>query len=166
MHPNPVDIHVGARIRRRRVLLGLSQEKLAHAIGLTFQQVQKYERGTNRVSASRLYQLAKVLGVPISFFFGDMSPEVSGKARGLAEAADPFDDDLLAQRVTLELVRAYHNIPEAATRRGVYKLVKAVAETAAAEEQGAGRQAPGKPAKRARRTTRKSPKPKRPAGRR
>jgi transcriptional regulator with XRE-family HTH domain len=163
----PVDRHVGARIRLRRRLRGLSMEKLGRATGVTYQQLQKYETGANRVSASRLHQLAKVLGVPISFFFDELPPEVSGRVPSLEQAADPFDDGLLARRVTLELVHAYHNIPEAATRRGVYKLVKALAETAAAEEeQGAGRRAPGKPAKQARRTTRKSPKPKQGAGRR
>ena len=141
--PNPVDVHVGSRIRLRRTLLGMSQEKLGKAIGLTFQQVQKYERGTNRVGSGRLYQLAKVLSVPISFFFDDMPPEVSGEAPGFAEVAEPFDNGLLNKRVTLELVRAYHNIPDAATRSYVYDLVQAIAE-AAAEEQGAGRAAPGK----------------------
>src|SRR5471032_288819 len=72
--PNPTDVHVGARVRLRRTLLGMSQEKLGDAIGLTFQQVQKYERGANRVGASRLYDLSRVLDVPVSFFFDDMAP--------------------------------------------------------------------------------------------
>ena len=165
MHPEPVDIHVGARIRRRRVLLGLSQEKLAQAIGLTFQQLQKYESGANRVSSSRLYQLANLLGVPISFFFDDMPPEISGRAPGPAKAAEPLEEGLLAKRETLEFVRAYHRIPDGETRRHVYDFVRAIAETTAAEKQGARRRAPGKRAKRARRTTRKSSK-KRPASRR
>ncbi len=164
MYPKPVDIHVGARIRRRRVLLGLSQEQVGHAISLTFQQVQKYENGANRVSSSRLYQLAKLLGVPISFFFDDMPPEISGRAPGPADAAESLDDGLLAKLETLKFVRNYHRIPDGETRRYVYDLVQAIAETAAAEKQGTGRRAPGKPAKPARRTTRKSPK--QPAGRR
>ncbi len=134
MYPEPVEIHVGARIRRRRVLLGLSQEQVGHAIGLTFQQLQKYEKGTNRVSSSRLYQLAKLFGVPISFFFDDMPPEISGKAPGPSEAAESLDDDLLAQRVTLELVRNYHRIPDREMRRYVYDLVQSIAETDAAEK--------------------------------
>ena len=158
MYPKPVDIHVGARIRRRRVLLGLSQEQLAHGISLTFQQLQKYENGANRVSSSRLYQLARLLGVSISFFFDDMPAEISGKAPGLSEAAEPLDPGLLAKRETLEFVRAYHRIPDGEMRRYVYDLVQAIAETAAAEKQGAGRRAPGKPAKQSRRMTRKSPK--------
>ena len=81
--PNPVDIHVGARVRLRRTLLGMSQEKLGEAIGLTFQQVQKYERGANRVGASRLYDLSRVLEVPVSFFFDDMPDEISSKCLNL-----------------------------------------------------------------------------------
>ncbi len=164
MHPKPVDIHVGARIRRRRVLLGLSQEQLAHGISLTFQQLQKYENGANRVSSSRLYQLANLLGMPVSFFFDDMPPEISGKAPGLSEAAEPLDDGLLVKLETLKFVRNYHRIPDGELRRYVYDLVQAIAETTAAERPGAGRRAPGKPAKQARRTTRETPK--RPAGRR
>ena len=127
LNPNPVDIHVGSRIRLRRTLLGMSQEKLGKAISLTFQQIQKYERGTNRVGSSRLYQLSRVLNVPISFFFDDMPPEVSGVgARGLAEAAEPFSEDLLTKRETLELIRAYHRITDTGVRRRVFDLVKAL----------------------------------------
>ncbi len=165
MHPQPVDIHVGARIRQRRVLLGLSQGQLAHGISLAFQQVQKYENGANRVSSSRLHQLARLLGVPISYFFDDMPPEISGRSSGLSEAAEPLDPSLVAKRETLELVRNYHRIPDGEMRRNVYDLVQAIAETAAAEKPGAGHRAPGKPAKQARRTTRKSSK-KRPTSRR
>jgi transcriptional regulator with XRE-family HTH domain len=125
--PNPVDVHVGSRIRLRRTLLGMSQEKLGKAIGLTFQQVQKYERGTNRVGSSRLYQLAKVLSVPISFFFDDMPAEVSGKASAFAEGGEPFDNGLLTKRETLELVRAYHRITDPSVRRRFFDLVKALA---------------------------------------
>src|ERR1700686_1182510 len=80
--PNPTDVHVGARVRLRRTLLGMSQEKLGDAIGLTFQQVQKYERGANRVGASRLFDLSRVLDVPVSFFFDDINPETAPAARG------------------------------------------------------------------------------------
>src|SRR6202012_596679 len=78
--PNPIDAHVGARVRLRRTLLGMSQEKLGEAIGLTFQQVQKYERGANRIGASRLYDLSRVLDVPVSFFFDDLNPEAAAAA--------------------------------------------------------------------------------------
>ena len=77
--PNPIDVHVGQRVRQRRTLLGMSQEKLAEAIGLTFQQVQKYERGANRVGSSRLFDLARVLDVPIAYFFEDMEANVAAK---------------------------------------------------------------------------------------
>jgi transcriptional regulator with XRE-family HTH domain len=151
-NPDPVDGHVGARIRALRTLRGMSMEKLASATGVTYQQHQKYETGANRVSASRLWQIAAALSEEVSFFFDDMPPEVSGKARERAEAAEPLDDDMLAKRVTLELVRAYHGIGDAETRHLVYDLVLAIAE-AAAGEQGTGRRAPGRPAKRAPQTS-------------
>ena len=126
-NPNPVDIHVGGRIRLRRTLLGMSQEKLGKAIGLTFQQVQKYERGTNRVGSSRLFQLAKVLNVPVSFFFDDMPTEVSGGHTGHAEPGKPFEHNPFTKRETLELVRAYHKIGDRGVRKRVFELVKAIA---------------------------------------
>src|SRR5512147_2967524 len=104
--PSPIDVHVGSRIRLRRTLLGMSQEKLGEALGLTFQQIQKYERGVNRIGASRLFDLARVLDVPIGFFFDDMSPELGGNAAnrsrgaafGFAEGQEGFEDDTLHRR--------------------------------------------------------------------
>lgn len=132
--PNPVDVHVGARIRLRRTLLGFSQDKLAQGLGLTFQQIQKYERGANRVGASRLYQLSRVLDVPVSYFFDDM-PTTAGDARraapGLAEAHEPFEADPLAKRETLELVRAYYQIRSPQTRKRLFELVKSLGKTEA-----------------------------------
>src|SRR5512145_1807794 len=91
--PNPIDVHVGSRVRLRRTLLGMSQEKLGEAIGLTFQQVQKYERGANRIGSSRLFDLARVLDVPVSYFFEDMAPGVQDKTpsklMGLAHPPAP-----------------------------------------------------------------------------
>jgi transcriptional regulator with XRE-family HTH domain len=128
--PNPVDIHVGARVRLRRTLLGMSQEKLGEAIGLTFQQVQKYERGANRVGASRLYDLSRVLEVPVSFFFDDMPDEISTKSvherREMSESPDPFDNDPMNRRETLELVRAYYRITDPTQRTRVFELVKSM----------------------------------------
>src|SRR6476620_12335762 len=99
--PNPVDVHVGSRVRLRRTLLGMSQERLGEAIGLTFQQVQKYERGANRVGASRLFDLSRVLDVPVSFFFEDMAPAVQPEERGgLAEAPERYDADPMLKRET------------------------------------------------------------------
>jgi transcriptional regulator with XRE-family HTH domain len=135
--PNPVDIHVGARVRLRRTLLGMSQEKLGEAIGLTFQQVQKYERGANRVGASRLYDLSRVLEVPVSFFFDDMPDEISAKSvherREMSESPDPFDNDPMNRRETLELVRAYYRITDPVQRKRVFELVKAMGVVPAAD---------------------------------
>lgn len=129
--PNPVDIHVGGRIRLRRTLLGLSQEKLAQGLGLTFQQIQKYERGANRVGASRLYQLAQVLDVPVAFFFDDMPASggglKDGPTDGLGEgAAEPFEGNPMARRETLELVRAYYRIEDPQVRRKLFDLAKSL----------------------------------------
>lgn len=128
--PHPVDIHVGARIRLRRTLLGMSQEKLGDALSLTFQQVQKYEGGKNRVGASRLFEISQILDVPIEFFFEDMSQETSTarSAGGTAPIAGvEFDRDPLAKSETLELVRAYYRIFDSRVRKKVFELTKAVA---------------------------------------
>ncbi len=104
--PNPIDVRVGARLRLRRNMLGLSQEKLGEAIGLTFQQVQKYERGANRIGASRLHELSRVLDVPVSFFFDDTDPVRAPAMGGFAEPpAEAFESDPLRKRETVELVR-------------------------------------------------------------
>ncbi len=127
-HPHPVDVHVGSRVRLRRTLLGMSQEKLGQALSLTFQQIQKYERGANRIGSSRIYQLSRILDVPVSFFFDDMSAEVSGRPMGLGEAEQSsYERDQLARRETLELVRAYYRIEDADVRKRLFELVKAVA---------------------------------------
>jgi len=142
--PNPIDVHVGSRVRLRRTLLGMSQEKLGEAIGLTFQQVQKYERGSNRIGASRLYDLARVLDVPVGFFFEEMSPETRqsspAQMRGLREEAEPYEPDPLAKRETLELVRAYYRILDPQVRKRLFELTKALAipaEDEAEEEEDA-----------------------------
>ena len=128
---SPIDAHVGSRIRLRRTLLGLSQERLGEALGLTFQQVQKYERGVNRVGASRLFDLSRVLDVPIGFFFDDMPPEMGGEKHrrysGFQDAQDGFEDDTLHRRETLELVRAYYRITDPSVRKRVFDLIKSLA---------------------------------------
>ena len=136
--PSPIDVHVGSRIRLRRTLMGMSQERLGEALGLTFQQVQKYERGVNRVGASRLFDLARVLDVPISFFFDDMPDSLtssygvaSSRRSGVSEAQDPFGDDTLSRRETLELVRAYYRITDPAVRKRVFELIKSMGPTEA-----------------------------------
>lgn len=130
--PNPIDVHVGARVRLRRTLLGMSQEKLGEAIGLTFQQVQKYERGANRIGASRLFDLSRVLDVPVAYFFEDLqaepAPSVAGRAVGLSEEpAEAYQAGPLIKRETLELVRAYLRINDQQIRRRLFDLTKAIA---------------------------------------
>ena len=126
--PNPIDTHVGARVRLRRTLLGLSQERLGKAIGLTFQQIQKYERGVNRIGASRLYGLSQVLGVPVSYFFEDMPAAVS-ESRGPVPrpsqaAAANYDADPMSHRETMELIKAYFRIEDPRTRRKLLELLR------------------------------------------
>lgn len=130
VRPRPVDAHVGARVRLRRTMLGMSQEKLAHALGLTFQQVQKYERGTNRVGSSRLFELSKILDVPIQYFFDEMPAEIAATARCRPADQAPYvasADDAMAKRETLELVRAYYAIGNPKVRRKVYDLARGLA---------------------------------------
>lgn len=134
--PNPIDVYVGARVKMRRTLLGMSQEKLGEAIGLTFQQVQKYERGLNRISASRLFDISKVLEVPISFFFEEMdeqvaelSPRMLAGVAELAEEPVTFDYDPMTRRETLELVRYYYKIPDRRVAKRLFDLVKSMASS-------------------------------------
>ena len=136
-----VDLHVGTRIRQRRSLLGMSQTKVGEAVGLTFQQIQKYERGSNRIGSSRLYEFAKVLDVPVSYFFDEMpsnalsGQQMSGRGRkGFGEAGTPFEQekDPLIKRETLELVRAYDKIREGRVRKRIFEMVKAVGAPGAA----------------------------------
>ena len=126
--PNPIDVHVGKRIRMRRLLLGMNQETLANALGLTFQQVQKYEGGANRVSASRLSEMAKILGVPIAFFFTDLQ---SGEA-GQTEAERQWRERM-ERPETIELIRLYYAIANPAIRQQFLEMVKAAASPAKPE---------------------------------
>ena len=131
---NPVDAHVGYRVRLRRVLIGMSQERLGELLGLTFQQVQKYERGINRIGAGRLYEVAEILDVPISFFFDDMPESLANtyggqatrRSTGFSETQDSFSDDALNRRETLELVRAYYRITDPSVRKRVFDLIKSM----------------------------------------
>lgn len=114
----------------------MSQERLGEAIGLTFQQVQKYERGANRVGASRLYDLARVLDVPVSFFFDDLDPALAAsptEASAAAETETRAEPEAMMRRETLELVRAYYRIPDAQIRRRLFDLTKAIANACAQE---------------------------------
>lgn len=128
--PDAIDVHVGKRLHVRRSLLGLSQEKLANAVGLTFQQIQKYEKGMNRVSAGRLYKLASVLDVPVSYFFENVEAASIVPPVGLSDnAQDTFlgPSDLMHDKRTIELVRAFHLIQDEKVRRDVLRLVKSMA---------------------------------------
>ncbi len=128
--PNPVDVHVGARLRQRRTLLGMNQTNLGNAIGVTFQQVQKYEKGTNRISASRLFDLSRMFDVPVEYFFDDMPNAVaaSSPAQGGGRAKEPpsYQPNPMATRETLELVRAYYKIKDANVRSRLRELTKAL----------------------------------------
>jgi transcriptional regulator with XRE-family HTH domain len=129
--PNPVDIHVGGRVRLRRMILGMSQEKLGESLGLTFQQVQKYEKGVNRIGASRLYDLSKVLGVPVQFFYEDVQDTNSGMAPaqvGFAERpAESYVVDFLSSRDGLELNKAFLKVTDPKIRKSIVDLVKTLA---------------------------------------
>jgi transcriptional regulator with XRE-family HTH domain len=133
--PNPIDVHVGARIRLRRALLGMSQSTLAEAIGLTFQQVQKYEKGTNRVSSSRLVDMANALDVAIPHFFQEMSAEVAQQTPSMLMDMKTLpkvdgENDPMVKRETLELVRAYYRIPDTIVRKRLAELTKVIAKSA------------------------------------
>lgn len=125
--PNPVDRYVGSRIRMRRIMLSMSQEKLGEALGLTFQQVQKYEKGTNRVGASRVQQLSQILRVPVSFFF-EGGPGATFSTDGLSEAPSPaYVADFLATSEGLALTRAFTKITDAKLRRSIVDMVENIA---------------------------------------
>jgi transcriptional regulator with XRE-family HTH domain len=125
--PNPVDRHVGSRVRMRRMLVGMSQEKLGEALGITFQQIQKYEKGTNRIGASRLHQIARVLSVPVEFFY-EGAPQIGG-SEGFAEGpASGYVADFLTTSEGLELIKAFIEIKDPKVRRKLVDLAKALGQ--------------------------------------
>jgi len=129
--PNPIDIHVGSRVRFRRMLLGMSQEKLGEKLGLTFQQVQKYEKGINRIGASRLFDLAQVLGVSVQFFYEEAPTVVDANPLAADDFAEKPDEnsivEFLRSRDGLELNRAFVRISDAKARRAIVELVRSLA---------------------------------------
>lgn len=128
---NSIDEHVGVQLRQRRALLGLSQEKLAEQVGITFQQIQKYENGANRVSASRLYEFSKVLEIPVNFFFESYGSNENKAVFGFADndqASFEGADDILKRKETIELIRVYYSIDNPKLRKDLFKLVKSMAE--------------------------------------
>jgi transcriptional regulator with XRE-family HTH domain len=125
--PNPIDKHVGSRVRMRRMMLGMSQEKLGDALGLTFQQVQKYEKGTNRIGASRLQQIAHILQVPVAFFFEDVPRQHDGLYETVDAPSAGYVSEFLASTDGLSLTRAFMRIQEPKVRRRIVDLVEAIA---------------------------------------
>lgn len=132
--PNPIDIHVGSRIRLRRTMLGMSQEKLGDSLGITFQQIQKYEKGTNRVGASRLQNISAILNVPVAFFFEDAPGDPNTGQPGLSETSNSnYVVDFLSSSEGLQLNRAFVKIQDSKVRRKIVDLVKALGSEAEAE---------------------------------
>jgi len=149
---NPVDMYVGNRLRLRRTLNGMSQERLGEAVGLTFQQIQKYEKGANRIGASRLYQFSQILSVPPSFFFDGIAehlqaPEEAFIGTGLKEVpqilhqanGEDAERDPLSSRETLEMMRAFNRISDPSVRKRIFELCKAVSDKEPEEEEGRGK---------------------------
>ena len=129
--PDKVDVHVGKRLQVRRSLLGFSQEKLGEATGITFQQIQKYEKGLNRISSGRLYQFSKILSVPISYFFDDLEDKSTPAAYGLSDndQEEFVNNDVMQQKETLDLVRAYYSISNVEFRKEVIRFIKSMAKS-------------------------------------
>ncbi len=128
--PHPIDIHVGGRVRLRRTMLGMSQDKLADSLGLTFQQIQKYEKGVNRIGASRVFEISRVLGVPIQFFYDDYDAD-TGRSYGFAEAG-PDDGaammELLSTPEGVQLCKHFASIRDPKIRKRVLELVKSLSD--------------------------------------
>lgn len=130
--PDTVDVHVGKRLQLRRSLLGLSQEKLGEAIGLTFQQIQKYEKGMNRISSGRLYQFSKILEVPINYFYDNMEQAGKAQATGLSDndQEEFVGNDIMQSKETVELIRTYYAIKDPELRKDSVKFMKSIAKSA------------------------------------
>ena len=127
--PNPIDLHVGSRVRMRRKILRISQENLAEGLELTFQQVQKYERGANRISASKLFEISKALSTPVSYFFDGLNEAPNPALLGFAETAnDQFVHDFLMTSEGMELAMLFPKIPKGRVRRRLLDLVRAMGE--------------------------------------
>ena len=136
---NAIDVHVGRRVRLRRTLIGMSQEQLGVALNITFQQIQKYERGSNRISASRLWDISEALDIPVSYFFDDMPDDAKAnsprRVRATGEStSEPPPKDHMARRETLELVRAYYAIKHKSSRQYVVRLLRSMSTSPALGE--------------------------------
>jgi transcriptional regulator with XRE-family HTH domain len=131
---NPIDAQVGSRLRLRRMMIGMSQERLGELLGLTFQQVQKYEKGVNRIGAGRLFEIARILGVPIFYFYETVSEQLAGSAPGFAENDSPPVLEFVSSGEGLQLSLAYMRIKDPKVRKRVLDLVKSLAEEAGPRE--------------------------------
>lgn len=131
--PNPIDKHVGARVRMRRLLVGMSQEKLGTSLGITFQQIQKYEKGTNRIGASRLQQISEVLGVPVAYFFEDAQGEAIPAGFGEQHQSD-YVADFLATAEGLQLTKSFMKVKDPKVRRRIVDLVASIADEEAEKQ--------------------------------
>ncbi|PIZ31213.1 MAG: transcriptional regulator [Alphaproteobacteria bacterium CG_4_10_14_0_8_um_filter_53_9] len=127
---DPIDLHVGQRLKLRRTMLGLSQEKVGEAVGVTFQMIQKYEKGACRVGASRLQQLARVVDVPVAWFFEEFTPQGKQSVSLVAEEKTTLDENVLTKKETMTLLKAYYNLSEE-QRKHVLAMVKGLSENAA-----------------------------------
>jgi transcriptional regulator with XRE-family HTH domain len=131
---NPIDAQVGNRLRLRRMMIGMSQERLGELLGLTFQQVQKYEKGVNRIGAGRLFEIARILGVPINYFYESVTDQLAGGTRGFAENDSPPVLEFISSGEGLQLSLAYLRIKDPKVRKRVLDLVKSLAEENGAKE--------------------------------
>lgn len=128
MPSHPIDVHVGGRLRQRRLFVGMTQTALGDAVGLTFQQIQKYETGRNRIGSSRLYELAKVLDVPVSYFFRKIDANLTGKGRSGRRRSRPTLSEFRIDRETMELIRAYYKIKSTRVRDSIRRMFVALAK--------------------------------------
>ena len=135
--PHPIDRHVGSRVRLRRVLIGLSQERLGVQLGVTFQQIQKYEKGTNRISASRLWQIGAILGVPIAYFFDGASNLIASRAEGFADTGQNQISGIAQSTESLQLLRHFTHIADPHVRRAVVDLTRSLSTHPKPDSDGA-----------------------------
>ncbi len=127
-NPDPIDVHVGSQLKMRRRLLSISQGEIGNNLGLTFQQIQKYEKGTNRIASSRLLKLSKILDVPVEYFFEEMPDHVEQHARNFSiENPETFDQVRLVSRETVELILNYYKIKNPKLRKRIFELIKGIA---------------------------------------
>ena len=126
--PDPIDMYVGSRLKMRRIFLGMSQTKVGNALGLTFQQIQKYERGANRIGSSRLFKLSNLLDIPVGYFFEETPDQVERHARSFRGGnPEMFDQDRFSRHETLEFVRNYYMIKNPNVRKRIFELIKGIA---------------------------------------